>query len=87
MNVNLQIDRLILEGIDLSPSQRRYLQTVVEAELSQLFTVNGVPDHWQTGGAIAGLPAGKLEVTNSATPAAMGQQIAQQIYGRLAQSE
>jgi hypothetical protein len=85
MNVNLQIERLILEGIDLSPSQRRHLQTVVATELAQLLTVQGVPAQWQAGGAIADLPAGKLAVTPSASPTEMGQQIAQQIYGRLAQ--
>lgn len=85
MNINLQIERLILDGVNLSPSQRRHLQAAVEAELSHLFNVQGVPEQWQQGGAIAALPAGNLEVVQGAPPAEMGQKIAQQIYGRLGQ--
>ena len=85
MNINLQIDRLILDGIDLTPSQRAHLQATLSAELSQLFIAQGVPSQWQNGGAIASLPSGKLEVSQGSDPSQMGQQIAQQIYGRLMQ--
>lgn len=85
MNVNLQIDRLILDGIDLTPSQRAHLQSTISAELTQLFIVQGLPSQWENGGAIASLPSGKLEVSQGIDPSQMGQQIAQQIYERLAQ--
>lgn len=85
MNINIQIDRLILEGIDLSPSQRRHLQATVAAELSNVLTTNGFPSHLQNGTALPSLPLGKIEVTNITDTALMGQQIAQQIYNQLRQ--
>jgi hypothetical protein len=85
MNINLKIDRLILEGINISPSQRHLLEIAVANELSNLLTINGVPAHLQSGVSLPNLPLGKLEVTNITDTAVMGQQIAQQIYSRLVQ--
>lgn len=84
MNINLQIDRLILEGIDLSPSQRAHLQAAVEAELSHLMTVNGLPPHLQNGGTIPRLPT-NINLTDNLNPGQMGQQIAQSIYRGIAE--
>ncbi len=83
MNINIQIDRIILENINISPSQRRHLQATVESELSSLLTTNGLPSHLQNGATLSSLPLGKVEVTNMTDIAVMGQQIAQQIYNQL----
>ncbi len=48
VNVNLHIERLILDGIDVEPAQRPVLQAVVEAELGRLIAEGGV------GGLAAG---------------------------------
>jgi hypothetical protein len=83
MNINLQIEKLILEGIELSP-QRRQLQAAVETELSRLCTENGLPPSLQNGGTIPKMPA-NLNITNNSNPSLMGEQIAQSIYGGLSQ--
>lgn len=79
MNINLQIDRIILEGVDLSLRQRRQLQAAIETELSRLMTVNGIPGNLQNGGKIPKLLA-SLNITNNSQPTLMGEQIAQSIY-------
>ena len=79
MNINLQINRLILEGIDLSPSQRALLQATVESELSRLLSVKGIPRHLERGGKIPKLPT-SINVKNNINPKQMGQGIAQSIY-------
>ncbi|MFH7026535.1 MAG: hypothetical protein ACHBN1_14275 [Heteroscytonema crispum UTEX LB 1556] len=84
MNINLQIEKLILEGIELSPRQRRQLQAAVEVELSRLCTENGLPSSLQNGGTIPKLPA-NLNITNNSNPSQMGEQIAQSIYGEISQ--
>ena len=84
MNINLQIEKLILEGVDLSPRQRRQLQAAVEAELSRLCTENGLPPSLQNSGTIPKMPA-NLNITNNSNPNQMGEQIAQSIYGGLSQ--
>lgn len=78
MTIHLQIDRLILQDMNLSPQQRRQLQVAVEAELSRLLTERGLPASMQNGGEFSALPA--LSVTPSATPTQMGQHIAQEVY-------
>ncbi|MFB2894789.1 hypothetical protein ACE1CI_17910 [Aerosakkonemataceae cyanobacterium BLCC-F50] len=80
MKIEIQIERLILSGVDVSPSQRVKLQAAIEAELARLVTVNGLPLHLQGGGRIPKLPA-SLSLTNSSNPMLLGQEIAQAIYG------
>ena len=82
MNINIEIERLILEGVSIPRSQRPLLQAAVEAELSRLFSVNGLPPSLKNGGTISKLPA-NINVTQSTNPTQMGQQIAQSIYGGL----
>ena len=82
MNINIEIERLILEGVSIPRHQRLQLQAAIEAELARLVTVNGLPVHLQGGGTIPKLPA-NINVTQTSDPTPMGQQIAQSIYGGL----
>ncbi len=82
MNLNLNIERIILEGVNLSHSQRSRLQAVLEVELSRLLRENGLPSHLQNGGVISHLPA-SVTVTKGIKPEQMGMEIAQSIYGEL----
>jgi hypothetical protein len=61
VNVNLHIERLILEGIDLDPAQRPILQAAVEAELSRLIAEGGV-GALTAGGAVPSLRAGGFQI-------------------------
>lgn len=85
MNINIEIERLILNDISLSPSQRAHLQTIVEAELTHLLTTQGIPAPFHKGGTIAKLPA-PIRVDPTMTPAQMGQQIARSIYEGMGRS-
>ncbi len=80
MNINIEIERLILEGVSIPRSQYPKLQAAIEAELGRLVTVNGLPGHLQGGGTIPKLPA-SLSLTNTSNPMQLGQEIAQAIYG------
>lgn len=82
MNINIQIERLILEGVSIPRSQHSQLQAAVEAELSRLFSENGLPPNLKNGGTIRQLPA-NINVTQTSDPTQMGQEIAQSIYGEL----
>ncbi len=84
-NLNLNIEHIILEGIDIAPSQRPRLQTAVEAELSRLLQAKGIPRQLQKGGAIPCLPA-TVKVTKGKKTEQMGKEIAQSIYSYLAGS-
>ena len=60
--INWQIDEIILEGVSLSRRQRIRLQEALEAELSSLVSINGLPYQIQQGRAIP-----KLSVTPKIT--------------------
>ena len=79
MNINIHIERLILNEIDLPRHQRPRLQAALEAELSRLLSENGVPTHLQMGGAIPSLSA-NMTVGKNLNPTRLGQQIAKSIY-------
>ncbi len=85
MNINLTIDRLIVEDINLSTAQRNLLIEEVKSELSRLLTDNGLPLHLLNGRTYPKLNT-KIDVTQTAKPTQMGQQIARSIYQELNQS-
>ena len=80
MKIDIQIERLIMSGVDVSQSQRVKLQGAIEAELARLVKVFGLPGHLQGGGRIPKLPA-DLSLTKTSNPVQLGQEIAQAIYG------
>jgi hypothetical protein len=81
MNVNLHIERLILEGIDLDPAERPLLQAALEAELGRLLTEGGVGTDLAGGGAVPSVRAGGFEMSGERDPVRLGQQIAGSVYG------
>lgn len=80
MNINLHIDRLILDGVNIAPNQRHLLQASVEAELTRLLTDRGLAPSLAQGTALPRLSVSSMQLTGN-NPAQLGQQIAQSVYG------
>ncbi len=80
-NIHLHIERLILDGLPIERSQGPHVQAAVEAELSRLLTENGLAPNLQTGGAMPNVHANAIQLTASSSPAQVGTQIAQSVYG------
>ncbi len=81
MNINIQIERLILDGLPISHSQRPLLQASVEAELALLLAADGVAPNLQAGGALPYVPGGSIQLASDGNPKTLGQQIARAVYG------
>jgi len=81
MNINIHIERLILDGLPITHSQRPQVQASVEAELARLLAADGLASGLQTGGMLPHLPGGNIQLTGDNNPSALGQQIAQAVYG------
>jgi hypothetical protein len=81
ININIHIERLILDGLPISHSQRPMVQAAVEAELARLLTNDGLAPGLQTGGMAPRIPGGDIQLTGDNNPKALGQQIAQAVYG------
>jgi hypothetical protein len=81
MNVNLHIERLVLDGIALSPRERAMLGTAVTSELTRLITESGLPANLPAGGIVPSIPAGSIQLGSDNNPSLLGQQIAWAVYG------
>lgn len=81
MSIQVTIDRLILEGIELSQRKRPLLETAVITELTRLLAENGLPH--QAGAAYRERPSNPIQVT--ADPVQLGQQIARSVYGGISE--
>jgi hypothetical protein len=81
LNVNLNIERLVLEGFQLRPGEHMLVRAAVESELSRLLTERGVSPQLLRGGALPRLDAGDMRLSGGETPRQVGAQIARALYG------
>lgn len=80
MNINLHIERLILEGVNISPGQRHMLQASVETELARLMTRGGVATRLTGGGTLPRIASPAIKLNGSGSPIELGRQIASSVY-------
>lgn len=81
MNIKLHIERLVLDGIHISPADGPLLQAAIEAELVRLLSAGGVHSGFQAGMALPSIRAGDIQLAEGSDPDGVGQQIAGALYG------
>lgn len=81
MNINLHIERLVLDGISLSPGERPLLQAAIEAELTRLLANGDLNDALRSGGALYSVRTAGIQLENDGSPGRLGEQIAGAVYG------
>lgn len=81
MNIELHIERLILDGLQLEPRDRSHLQAAVEGELTRLLAAGGLRSELLSGVAVRSLGAGEIHMTNQMSAAHLGNHIAQAVHG------
>jgi hypothetical protein len=82
-DVDLHVERLVLDGLSLDADAGQRLRAVMETELSRLLTEHGLPGSLQAGAEIASLNAGRVSLGSSARPESAGTDIAKAVYGGL----
>jgi len=83
MNINLHIERLVLEGLPLTRAQGPLVQRAVEVELARLFGGSGVGPAFRSGGTIPRANGSAMQFAHEATPGQLGTQIAQSVHDGL----
>lgn len=83
MNITIHIERLILDGVDISHADRPALQAAIESELARLLADGAAADGFRAGGAVPVLRAPAIDLVRGSTPARMGEQIAGAVHGGL----
>jgi hypothetical protein len=81
VNINVHIERLILNGVNIRPGQRHLLQSSVETELTRLLTNGGVSPSFSEGIALPHVFANGIQLAGGNDPVQLGRQIAQSVYG------
>ena len=77
--INLNIDRINLDGVSFSFRERAQFQTSLEGELARLVGENGLSPALSQSIAVPSLPEVDIQGMNP-TPDGLGQQVAQAIY-------
>ena len=83
MNIELQVERLILDGLAISPRHSENLKAAIEAELTRLLSADGLSGGLSRGGSVAHLPRSSIQITSDANPTGLGQQIATAVHGQI----
>ncbi len=81
MNVDLHIERLVLEGMPLGPRERALMPTAFEGELARLLSAGELSAGLARGGAVPLLRGSNIQVTAGMAPTQLGIQIAHGVYG------
>jgi hypothetical protein len=84
MKINLHVERLVLEGLELTPRERRLLQETASAELARLLHEGGLAPFPAGGLDISRLQAPSISPGVPRDPVALGEAIARSLYGGLA---
>ena len=80
MDINLHIERLVLDGVDIAPGQGDLLQTSVTNELTQLFNSGSLASNLVGGASLSRVATKSIQLSTD-KPQSLGQQIAQSVYG------
>ena len=81
MNINLHIERLVLDGLNIRPGQGVQVKAAVEAELARMLADGGLSGALQSGGALPRVRSAGIQLANGGSPAGLGKQIAGAVYG------
>lgn len=81
MNINLHIERLVLDGLQIGPGQGVKVKAAVEAELSRLLQEGGLSSSLQGGNAPPRIRTNPMQVNGNEYPKNLGAQIARSLYG------
>ena len=80
MDINVHIERLVLDGVDIEPGQGDLLQASVIRELTQLFNSGGLASSLIGGASVSRVATNNIQFSDG-KPQSLGQQIAKSVYG------
>lgn len=81
MNINLHIERVVLEGISLSSVERSLLQATMEADLTRRLASGGISERLQSKGALSSVQTAGIQITGDVSTTSLGKQIITALYG------
>src|SRR5262245_17071343 len=83
VNIEVHIERLILDGLAVEANRRGEVQAAVEAELTRLLSSGGLSPHLLVGGMMPSVPATSIQLTPHYKPIDLGRHIAGGVHGAI----
>lgn len=80
MKIDLQIERLVLEGVDVTPTQREVLGSAFVSELSKLVEAGGLKQELANGVMVPSVKANEMRLVTPLDAVRTGEQIARAVY-------
>lgn len=80
MKINIEIDRLVLDGFDLAQNQRPLMQAAFERELGRLLARDGLSNELSSDVRLPSLHVPTIRIDNTNNADAFGQQVAQAVH-------
>lgn len=85
MNLNLHVERLILDGMDIPARHHPAIQEAVITELTRLITEGSLKLGLDADSSLYEMPSATFQLSNGSEPTELGQQIARAVYGGIGQ--
>lgn len=85
MKINIQIDRLVLDGFDVAHSQRPLMQEAFERELARLLIRDGLNNELSSEVRLPALRVPAIQIDNTNNPDSFGTQVAQAVHRGIGQ--
>jgi hypothetical protein len=83
VNIELHIERLILDGLAIRANRRGEVQAAIEAELTRLLSTGGLSPNLLLGGTMPSVPATSIQLAPPYEPGDLGRYIAGGVHGAI----
>jgi hypothetical protein len=80
MKINVHIERLVLEELPISASERPWFQVALETELTQLLRAGRLSPELIAGASLARMQAGAIQTGHKTNPANLGADVARSVH-------
>jgi hypothetical protein len=81
MNIEVSIERIVLDGLIVQGRDGDKVRAAVQSELTRLLREGGIAPSLTPAGATARLDAPSIQIPAGVQPVALGHKIAHAIYG------
>ena len=79
-NINLHIERLVLDGLEVDRAQAGHVKTMIITELSRLLATHGLSPHWGRGAFEPVIRTEAIRMEDS-MPRNIGTLVAHSVFG------
>jgi hypothetical protein len=85
VKININIDRLVFDGVKLAAHERPLFQAAFENEMTRLIARDGLHQELRAGGAFQSVGTPAVQLSEGNNPHQIGRQLAHAVYRGIGQ--